>query len=376
MKKRLVFVVNVDWFFVSHRLPVALAAIEQGYDVHLICNVTDKASLITSCGISLHPVPLSRSGRGIFSELDSFKSIYRIIKSLGPDIVHAVTIKPVLYGLIAARLCRIPGKVASISGMGYVFIATGLKAFVTRTIVSWLYRLALAGDTKVIVQNASDKGLITKLGAVKQQNVTLIRGSGVDLAAYNVMPEPQDIPVVMLVARLLIDKGVNEFVSAAKILADKNIPVRMVLVGDIDKGNPKSLSHSQLDKLIADKYVEHWGYSHDVSATMGMANIIVLPSYREGLPKCLIEAAACGRAVITTDVPGCRDAVEPNDTALLVPVKDSVSLSNAITQLLGDNQTRTRMGLQGRQLALRCFDIKSVVSHHLNIYNQLVRKLN
>lgn len=370
MQKKLLFVVNVDWFFVSHRLPIALAAQQQGYEIHLACGFTDQSEYLSSLGFKLHPLALSRSGTRLWDELGTFNSIYSVLRKVKPDIAHFVTIKPVLYGGLASRLLGIRQRVASIAGLGYIFIARGAKASLLRFFVSLMYRLALRSNkTKVIFQNPDDKQLLLNIGAITPEQVVLIRGSGVDVTSYQMQPEPTDIPVVMLVARLLIDKGVLEFVAAAKQINEQSVRVRMVLVGDADNGNPKSVTVEQIDQWVAQGFIEHWGYQKDINATMAKANIVVLPSYREGLPKCLIEAAACGRAVITTDVPGCRDAITPGVTGLLVPVKEVSGLVQAIERLVKDAALRQQMAAAGRLLAEQAFDIRNVVAKHLEIYN-------
>lgn len=369
MQKKLLFVVNVDWFFVSHRLPIALAAQQQGYEIHLACSFTDQADYLTSLGFILHPIELSRSGTRLWHEFGTFRRIFQVLRAIKPDIAHFVTIKPVLYGGLASRLLKIKQRVASISGLGYIFIARGAKASALRFFVSLMYRLALRSDkTRVIFQNPDDKQLLLDMGAITPEQVVMIRGSGVDLNHYQMQPEPAGIPVVMLVARLLIDKGVLEFVEAARQLKAEGASLRMVLVGDTDEGNPKSVTTTDLANWTAEGVLEHWGYQKDINNTMAQAHIIVLPSYREGLPKSLIEAAACGRAVITTDVPGCRDAITPNETGLLVPVKESAGLVTAIKHLVANPQLRQQMAFAGRELAEQVFDIRQVIAKHLEIY--------
>jgi len=368
--KTLLFVVNVDWFFVSHRLPIALAAIEQGFEVHLACGITNKRDLLESHGIIVHPLALSRSGVGVLNELKTLSQLFSVIKKVKPNITHSVTIKPVLYSNIIARLLKVPIRVSSISGLGYVFIANGLKAKLFRLFISVLYKLALTGSQTIIFQNKADRDTLKTLGAVKTEQEVFIRGSGVDLNLYPVAKEPKNKPVVMLIARLLIDKGVNEFAEAAKIIKLTKSDIRMVLVGDADLENPKSISPKLLSHWGDEGIVEHWGFSTDVATSMAKANIIVLPSYREGLPKSLIEAAACGRAVITTDVPGCRDAIEPDKTGLLVPVKSTELLAAAILKLIDDETLRHEFSVNGRKLAESAFDINDVISKHLTIYKQ------
>lgn len=374
MKPKLLFIVNVDWFFVSHRLPIAINAIADGYEVHLACCFTDKANVLQKHGIILHPIPLSRSGTGPIEQLRTFLSIKSVLRKVEPDVVHAVTIKPILYGLTAARLLNIKNRVASISGLGSAFTTTGVVAKLRRAFIHQLYKFALGGGVRVIVQNLDDKELLHKIGALGKNKTTLIRGSGVNLNNYQVEPEPTGAPVVMLVARLLLDKGVIEFVEAAKLVREQGIEARFVMVGDIDSGNLNSCTQQQVQDWENSGIVECWGFRADINNVMAKANIVVLPSYREGLPKCLIEAAACGRAVVTTDVPGCRDAIEADQTGFLVPVRNSAALCQAVIKLINKPEQRKMMGEKGRMLALKHFDIDKVVAVHLSIYQELTTK--
>jgi len=369
-KKKLLFIVNVDYSFVSFRLPIALAAIKQGYEVHVACGITDKKTMLESCGLIVHPLTLLRSSTGILSELKTLKQLFIIIKLVRPDIAHSINIKPVLYGNIISRFLRVPCRIASITGLGYVFIETGIKAKFIRVIIALLYRLALGGAKTVIFQNSSDRDMLKELGAIKPKQELFIRGSGVDLSLYPVLPEPKGAPVVMLIARLLIHKGVYEFVKAAEIIKAQASNVRMVLVGNIDSGYLKSVTMQEINSWVNADIIEYWGYSTEVATTMSKSNIIVLPSYREGLPKTLIEAAACGRAVVTTDVPGCRDAIVPNETGLLVDVKSTSSLVNGIFSLINNDDLRYKFAKNGRKLAERAFNIDDVVSMHLSIYDK------
>ncbi len=367
--KKLLYVVNVDWFFISHRLPIALKAMETGYQVHLSCAFTDKYEELAAMGFILHPIELSRSGTGLWSELLAFWQISRVLQHVKPEVAHFVTIKPVLYGGIWSRLFGHSKRVFSISGLGYVFIAQGIKAKCVRGAIALLYRFALGGRaSQVIFQNPDDQALVLKATGIAAKQATLIRGSGVDLSHYNVQEEPVGAPVVMLVARLLYDKGVAEFVAAAEILHQSMPQVRMVLVGNTDHGNPKSVSAEQLADWVAQGVVEHWGYQRQIAGVMAQSHVQVLPSYREGLPKSLIEAAACGRVVITTDVPGCRDAIIEGQTGLLVPVKNATALADAIRVLLTDEQARKAMGRAGRLWAEQVFDIRQVVAKHMELY--------
>jgi glycosyltransferase involved in cell wall biosynthesis len=369
-KRKLLFIVNVDWFFISHRLPIALSAIQNGYEVHIACAITNRKEELSLLGLIVHPLGLSRSGIGVIGELKSLLQVYRLLVEVKPDILHTVTIKPVLYGNILARLTKVPVRVSSISGLGYVFVASGLKSKFFRSFIAVLYRIALNGVSSVIFQNKADRDVLSQMRAIKPFQEVFIRGSGVELNKYAVMPEPSGKPVVMLISRLLIDKGVGEFVAASKLLKNERNDIRMVLVGEIDPGNPSTITNEQLTSWVDCGLVEHWGYSSSVSEVIAKSNIIVLPSYREGLPKCLIEAAACGRAVITTDVPGCRDAIEPGKTGLLVAPKSDKALARAITRLVDDKLLRYSFAIRSRFFAEEAFDIKDVIEVHLSLYDK------
>ncbi len=371
--RRLLFVVNNPAFFTSHRLPVAQAAQRAGYDVHVATMDGPAVADIVALGMTHHVIPMTRSGKHPLQELGTLLALLRLFRRLRPRVVHLVTIKPVLYGGIAARLARVPGMVAAISGLGFVFLSNSLKMRLVRSVVARLYRLALGHpNSRVIFQNASDRDLLKSLGAVRDEQVVLIRGAGVDLNRCQALPEPAAPPVVAtMVARLLRDKGVWEFVEAARLLRARGVPVTMRLVGGVDAGNPTSATPAEVEAWQREGCVEALGERSDVPQLYAASHIAVLPSYREGLPKSLIEAAACGRAVVTTDVPGCRDAIDPDKTGLLVPVRDPQALADAIARLAGDATLRQAMGTAGRALAEREFNIERVARIHVELYDTL-----
>lgn len=375
---KILFVVNVDWFFVSHRLPIAVEAVRRGDEVHIATAITDKADILRSHGLTVHPLSMDRSDAGPLGGLHAVRQIYQVMRRVRPDVTHLVTIKPVLLGGIAARLARVPALVAAVSGLGFVFVAKGLKASVRRSVVAILYRLALNHrNLKVIFQNTDDKSKLQQITGLPETKAALIRGSGVDLAEYHAGPLPSGAPVVLFAARLLLDKGVREFVQAARLLRQHvNSDVRgarFVLVGEPDQANPTSLTDGELQGWVEEGVIEHWGYRRDMPAVIASAHVVALPSYYgEGLPKVLIEAAACGRAVVTTDHPGCRDAIEPGTSGVLVPIRDADALAEAIGELLMNPQRCQAMGQAGRELAERAFDVNAVVDQHFAIYQELL----
>lgn len=373
--KKLLFVVNVDWFFISHRLPIAIAAKTAGYEVHIACNFIDHYNYLNSLGFVLHKLPFDRSGSSVFQEMKTFITIRRLFKNLKPDLVHAVTIKPVLYGGIAARFSGVKNMVFAVSGLGLVFVAEGLAAKVRRWVISRLYALALGlKNSKVIFQNPVDRQVLQRALGIENDRCVMIKGSGADLSTYSMLPEPDKVSVVMA-ARLLKEKGVYHFVDAARLLRQRGVKAVFKLVGEPDPGNPNTVSDKELAVWREEGVVELLGFRQDINDIFAASNIIVLPSfYGEGLPKVLIEAAACGRAVVTTDNPGCLEAVEVNKTALVVPVKDTLALADAIEKLIKDSELRQSFGLAGRRLAEREFDVNSVVDKHLAIYYGLLRE--
>jgi glycosyltransferase involved in cell wall biosynthesis len=379
MKRKLLFVVNVDWAFLVHRLPIALEALQQGYEVHIATALTDKLTVLQSHGFVVHPLSMDRSSENLLAIGKTIWQIFRVFKLVKPNVVHLVSIKPVLLGGLAARLARVPAVVVAVPGLGFVFVAKGVKAAIRRWLVGGLYGLTLGHrNLRVIFQNPDDKACLARLVNLPDRNVTMIRGSGVDLSQYRVMPLPTSAPVVVLAARLLVDKGVREFVQSAKILRQRGLlaqDARFVIVGKPDLASPTSLYPDELAQWTEEGVVELWGHRTDMPQVMAAAHVVVLPSYYgEGLPKVLIEAAACGRVVVTTDHPGCRDAIDPGITGVLVPLRDAIALANSIQELLSDPVRCVTMGQAGRELAESAFDVRQVVAVHLQIYQELMDK--
>lgn len=372
-QRSLLFVVNEPHFFISHRLPLALGACAAGYEVHVATRAGDSVERLRELGLRHHALPLSRSGRNPLVELASLWALFSLMRRLRPDVVHLVTIKPVLYGGIAARLARVPGVVAAVSGLGFVFTNTGSRAALLRGIVARLYRVALGHpNLRVVFQNSMDRAVLVQLEAVTDTRAVIVPGSGVDLREYLAVAEPPGRPVVVMAVRLLREKGVAEFIEAARQLRSAGVTARFLLAGSPDSGNPSSVTAAELNAWRSEGSVELAGHCSDVAALFAGAHLVVLPSYYgEGLPKVLVEAAACGRAVVTTDSPGCRDAIEPGVTGLLVPPRDATSLAASIRRLLDDTELRRSMGRAGRALAERRYGIDQIVAVHLRLYDEL-----
>lgn len=374
-KNKLLFFVNVDWFFISHRLPIATAALKCGYEVHIVTSVTGQENFLKESGFILHEFPISRGNASLFSYYETISNAVKIFRNVKPDLVHLITIKPILLGGIAARIAGVKAVVAAISGLGYVFIDRGIIASIRRWAVKILYRISLGHkNLRVICQNLSDLTDIQKATKLPKRSFALIDGSGVSLKKFQYTVDTNKIPKIIMASRMLKDKGVLEFVEAAQIIKNSNIKASFILVGSPDPDNPTSINMSQIQRWTKKNIIEFWGHQEDMNNILGQASIIVLPSYREGFPKVLIEAAAVGRAVITTDVAGCRDAIYNGVTGLLVPAKDSTALANAIKGLIASPETCYMMGKEGRKMAEKRFDEKITIERHLAIYDQLLSR--
>lgn len=367
--RHIVFVVNVDWFFISHRLPIAVAAVRQGARVTVVSTATGRHHQLEAYGIDHLAFDWRRGERGVVGELDIVRRLGPALRRLRPDLIHTVTLKPVVYGSLCARLftSKIP-VVNAISGLGSVFLGSES----TRRLkgpVSALYRAALRHPNAwTIFQNPDDLDLFRQRGWVRADRATLIRGSGVDTAVFY-PGTPAEPPLVVLPARLLRDKGVQEFADAARILSTRlKYPVRFALVGGSDPQNPTGLSEKEVKNIVSEGFVEVWGFRTDMDTVLRSASIVVLPSYREGLPKALLEAAASGKPLVATDVPGCREIAVAGSNALLVPPRDARSLAEAIQRLLSEYDLRAAFGKRSRQLAVREFSVERIVEATLYLY--------
>jgi glycosyltransferase involved in cell wall biosynthesis len=371
---RVLFVVNAEWYFISHRLPLARALRDAGCEV-IVAAAVEKGmdGVIRSEGLQFIPLRLERGSTHAWREAGTVLELYRLYRRVRPDVVHHVAIKPVLYGSFAARLARVPAVINAVPGLGYTFLRRGWKGWLTQRLVQSAYRFAFSGrSTFVIFQNPDDKQLWESRGVGAGERTVLIRGSGVDTREFAATPDRADPPVVMLASRLLWDKGVQEFVDAARSLRGEGLHARFVLVGSPDEQSPSSVPAARLQAWVEEGAVEWWGHRSDMPQVLAAASVVVLPSYREGVPKVLIEAASSARAIIATDVPGCREVVTEGDNGLLVPARRSEELAAAIRRLVADRTLRDRMGARGREVALRDFSIEQVVEATLNLYRRVL----
>jgi glycosyltransferase involved in cell wall biosynthesis len=371
---RVIFVVNDAPFFLSHRLPLAEGARRAGYEVHIATPDHPARWAIMEQGFEFHPIPMSRSGAGLVGEFRTLRALFGLYRALQPDLVHHVTHKPVLYGSVAARVLGVPAVVNAVSGLGYAFIAEGAVAEVRRRLMLALYRVALGHpNSGVIFQNPDDVALFRAAKALSGARVVLIPGSGVDLDQFYPVPEPEGCPVIVLPARMLWDKGVGDFVEAIRILKGRGVEVRALLVGDPDPGNPRSVDRERLIGWAREGIVEWLGHQTDMPRVLAHCHIVCLPSsYREGVPKTLLEAAAAGRPVVTTDVPGCRDVVRDGENGLVVPPREPALLAQALEALLGDRTLRLQFGASNRARAVVEFGVDRVVEGTIDLYRELL----
>ncbi len=375
-KKTLLIFVSHASFFISHRLELAILAKKKGYDVKIVLGEIDSdLKILKEKEIDCFYLPVYRGGINPFKDAKSLFLIFNLFRKIKPDIVHLVTIKPYLYGGVIARIAKVPCVVSAVSGLGSLFIGKSLKNKFLRILFYPIYKFAFNHSNQfIILQNHQDLKFLQNWGVLNINKVKLLKGSGVNLKEFIPTKEIEtNMPVVCFAARLLKDKGIYEFISAAEILNKLGVRAKFVVAGDLDLKNPTSLNLKELNKLKENKNIEIIGYQKNIPKLFNQSNIICLPSYREGFPKTLIEAAAAGRAVITTDVPGCRDAIIPNKTGLLVQPKNSKKLADAIQYLIQNPKLRASMGNAGRELAKKEFKIENIIQGHLDIYNDLLK---
>lgn len=372
-RPKILYFITEDWYFCSHRLPLALAAKDAGYDVAVVTNVNRHGEAITRAGLRLIPFPLSRRSINPFAELSVLARLVKVYKQEKPDLVHHVAMKPVVYGSLAARLTGVPCVVNALTGLGYVFTSDQKTARLLRPFLGRvLTGLLKSPRARLIMQNQDDRALFIRKGFAGEEDIRLIRGSGVDTRVFSSVQEPAGVPVVMLASRMLWAKGIREFVEAAGSLKASGVEGRFLLVGDTDPHNPSAIPKEQLASWDSEGVIEWLGHREDMPKLFSESNIVCLPSfYGEGVPKVLIEAAACGRPIVTTDTPGCREIVEHGKNGMLVPARDPGALAQAIKALLENKETRRAMGACGREIVMSRFSIETVVAETLNVYGEL-----
>jgi glycosyltransferase involved in cell wall biosynthesis len=371
------YVVTEDWYFMSHRLPLARAARDGGYDVLVATRLTDQAEGIAREGFTTIGLRrMRRGGRNPIGELMAIAELVALYRRHRPDIVHHIAMKPVLYGSVAARFAGVRAVVNNLAGLGFVFSSASFNAAFLRPAIKLLLAFALRRPgTLTIVQNSDDGSVLTGTLGVTPASVRLIRGSGVDMSKFALSREEASPAIVLLASRMIWDKGIGDFVKAASLLRGQGVDARFVILGAPDPGNPDSIPQSTLEDYNKEGVVEWWGHRDDMPRIIGSAALVCLPTtYGEGVPKILIEAAAGGCAIVAYDVAGCREIVNDGDNGLLVPAGDIDRLADAIRRLLADPGRRTAMGLSGRKRVEASFTQEHVIAQTLAAYDSVELK--
>lgn len=373
MMRKLYIVVNVDWFFISHRLVVALAAKKTGWDVTVVTADTGRLKDIEKAGLKVVNLPMSRSGKNIIEELRAFWFLYRLYSCEKPDVVHHVGIKTILWGTLAAKFAKVHGVVNAISGLGG-FFAKENKSLMSKVLPSVLRFAHKRVNLLVIFQNQEDKKLYIENGFINENQSRFIKGSGIDLNEFCYTPEPKTGKiVVLLTCRIIREKGVFVLTDAAeKLRKEYEKKVEFWIVGSLDD-HPDAITKEEMDSVCDGKYIKWFGRREDIKELLQQCHIFAFPSYyMEGLPKSLIEACAIGRPIVTTDNIGCRDVVTDGENGYLVPVKDSNALADKVRVLIDDKDLRIKMGKVSREFAEKNFSVDDVIKKHLVIYQELV----
>lgn len=376
-KRRLLFFVAEDWYFELHFKQFAIAAVNAGWEVCLVCNTGQKGdevqTKILSCGIKIVPIRLSRSGITPWMDIRAFLTVLSIVKSFKPQVIHAVALKPILLSQFVSFLTRTPF-LAMITGLGYVFTGTSAKALLVKPVVSTVMRFVARNPfARFLVLNEEDAQWVQDNFNTHSKKVKTIPGTGIDLCRFFPAKQKPDLPfTVAYVGRMLNDKGIIELIEAVRILRDRGVILKLILAGAPDPGNPASISMENIKDWQQNRLCSYLGHIGNVEELYRQIHILALPSYREGLGMTILEAAATGVPSIATDVPGCRSAVKNGETGILVPVKNANLLADAIEELLCSPDKREAMGLEARKLVEEKFDSKIVVGLMLEQYNEML----
>ena len=369
----ILFVITEDWALISHRLHLVKEAIAKGHDVALAARFSKHEDSLNKLGVTTFQWGLVRRSTTPLGEIASILKLRHIIKTFQPDMVFAVAQKPVLYCGILKRFGGRFGFVAALGGLGFIFNSAALQAKLLRPFIARLLWFSLAGkNTRFILQNPDNVSLFENLGIVKKGFTKLIRGSGVEIDVYKPSALPTGVPIIILPARMLWDKGVAEFVKAAQSIKEKGFKAEFVLVGDIDRHNPASVSQSQIDEWVSLKIVNHISRQEDMASVYSETTITCLPSYHEGLPKVLLEAASCARPIVAFDVAGAREIVKDRENGFLVPFKDQNSLEKALIALITNRELCEKMGCAGRELVEAEFSDKYINCQTFDVWDEVL----
>ncbi len=369
-KMTIAFLSHLDLNLYLFRLPVMQELLHRGHKVYAVCPKGEYTDRFTEKGIETVDYPIVRQSLNPLKEWQTLRTLARILKDLDPDIVHAFTHKPNIYGALCA-----PGyRIQTVTGLGSFFVGDSWKNLLVRGLIERLYRWTGRKSDRIIFQNSDDMHYFLSRGIVSDEKARLVRSSGIDTNRFHPMEASEELrriagireeskPVVLMIARVIRDKGVQEYLAAAKQLKDR---AHFLYIGETDPGN-KGAFHPEWG------IVKHLGFRKNIRDWIALSDLVVLPSYREGVPRTLLEAAAMGKALVATDVPGCREVVRPGRNGILVPVQDSIALAEAIDTLLTDKEKRERFAKESRRIAIEEFDVHKVVEAYLCIYEELVK---
>ena len=375
MQKKLFIVVNQDWFFLSHRLPIGVAAKEDGYDVTIISEDTGVSNKIRETGLKTIDLPINKAGTNIKDEIKTFFFLYKLFRREKPDIVHLVGLKTMLWGSLACRLAGVKAMVSAVCGLGVLFDEEHAHSFMTRSILKVLRVTHNKKRLAVIFQNNDDKAIFLNAKIMKEEQCAFTNGSGINLQNYDYTPEPTDGLIrIIFTARMVEDKGTLVLIDAAKKLeSEYKGKVQFLLCGGLDT-NPNGITKEMLESRCDGEYIQWLGHRKDVLELLRQSHIMAFPAwYREGLPKSVIEAEAIGRPVVTTDSVGCRDTVIDGKNGHMIPIKDSDALAMALKKLIDNPELRQTMGKNAREFAVKRFDIKDVVKVHMDVYDNILK---
>ena len=371
---RVCFVITEDWYYWSHRRILAQNLVQRGCRVDLVTNLGKLEPNIRATGVIPHSTGMRRRGKNPINEAQVVRRTAALFRELKPDVVHLVGMKPILYGSLAARLAKVPTTVCAIAGLGWLFTPGGILKTLARNVVERYFRFTLAGrdNVRFIVQNSHHRETLVDRRMATATQIDLIPGAGVDTRKFGYTSQSKETPIVFTHGRMLWDKGIGELVEAARMIKKHGIACKFMLVGDPDPANPASIPQEKLDAWNKEGIV-HWQRRRgDIPDLLSRAHVACLPSYHEGFPLSLVEASACGRPVVTTDVPGCRDVVEDGKTGLLVPKQNAGDLAIAIAKLVLNAPLRQEMGRRGRQRVSQQMSCDIVNSQTYECYERVL----
>ena len=372
--KKILFIVTEDWYFVSHRLHLAIAAMNNGYEVGLLSRFSTHQEFISSLGIKVFDWPMERRSHNLFKEFVSICHVVKAFRSFKPNLVHAVAIKPVIYSLVSNVFFNVDGKILALAGLGFVFRSEKNLAKFLRVITTPIFRVYQdKKNVLLVIQNIDDAKFLINLKIIHKDKIRLIRGAGVNTSEFSPNHEPHKIPLVVLPARMLWSKGVGDFVNCAKKFIKSDIQVKFALIGDPDSHNPESVTKSQLEKWVESGAVEWWGNQDSMSKIYHLADIVCFPSYHEGLPKSLLEAASCEIPIVAYDVTGCREVVKNNINGFLISFKDEDALYDAVRRLVENPKLRLKMGKDGREIVMENFTEERIAIETMKVWSEVLR---